>query len=47
MKVKTTFLYDNILENVYVVQFTNFDQNVNQMCKIYKTLYDLKKSSRI
>ncbi len=47
MNVKTTFLYDKILENVYVVQFTNFEQSVNQICKLNKALYDLKQSSRI
>jgi hypothetical protein len=29
MNVKTTFLYDKILEDVYVVQFTSFEQSVN------------------
>jgi hypothetical protein len=47
MNVKTTFLYDKILEDVYVVQFTNFKQNVNQICKLNKILYDLKQSSKI
>jgi hypothetical protein len=47
MNVKTTFLYEKILENVYVVQFTSFEQNVNQICKLNKALYDLKQSSRI
>jgi hypothetical protein len=47
MNVKTTFLYDKILEDVYVVQLTSFEQNVNQICKLNKTLYDLKQSSRI
>ncbi len=47
MNVKTTFLYDKILENVYVVQLTNFEKNVNQICKLNKALYDLKQSSRI
>jgi hypothetical protein len=47
MNVKTTFLYDKILENVYVVQFTNFEKNVNQICKLNKALYDLKQSSKI
>jgi hypothetical protein len=42
MNVKTTFLYDKILENVYVVQLTNFEKNVNQVCKLNKALYDLK-----
>jgi hypothetical protein len=29
MNVKTVFLYDKIHENVFVVQFTNFEQSVN------------------
>jgi hypothetical protein len=47
MNVKTTFLYNKILEDVYVVQFTNFEKNVNQVCKLNKILYNLKQSSRI
>jgi hypothetical protein len=47
MNVKTTFLYDKILENVYVVQLTSFEKSVNQVCKLNKTLYDLKQSSKI
>jgi hypothetical protein len=47
MNVKTIFLYDKILENVYVVQLTNFEKNVNQVCKLNKALYDLKQSLRI
>jgi hypothetical protein len=47
MNVKTTFLYDKILEDVYVVQLTNFEKNVNQVCKLNKALYNLKQSSRI
>jgi hypothetical protein len=29
MNVKTVFLYDKIHENVFVVQFTNFEQRIN------------------
>jgi hypothetical protein len=47
MNVKTTFLYNKILEDVYVVQFTSFEQNVNQICKLNKVLYDLKQSSKV
>jgi hypothetical protein len=47
MNVKTTFLYDKILEDVYVVQLTNFEKNVKQVCKLNKALYDLKQSSKI
>jgi hypothetical protein len=47
MNVKTIFLYDKILENVYVVQLTNFEKNVNQVCKLNKALYNLKQSSKV
>jgi phosphoribosylanthranilate isomerase len=47
MNVKTTFLYDKIHENVFVVQFTKFEQEINKICKLNKTLYDLKQSSRV
>jgi hypothetical protein len=47
MNVKTTFLYDKILEDVYVVQLTSFEKKINQVCKLNKALYDLKQSSRV
>jgi hypothetical protein len=47
MNVKTTFLYDKILEDVYVVQLTSFEQSINQICKLNNILYNLKQSSRI
>jgi hypothetical protein len=47
INVKTTFLYDKILEDVYVVQLTSFEQSINQIWKLNKTLYDLKQSSKI
>jgi hypothetical protein len=47
MNVKTTFLYDKIHENVFVVQFTKFEQRINKICKLNKALYDLKQFSRI
>jgi hypothetical protein len=47
MNVKIVFLYYKIHENVFVVQVTNFEQNVNQICKLNKTLYHLKQFSRI
>jgi hypothetical protein len=47
MNVKTTFLYDKILEDVYVVQLTSFEKKINQVCKLNKVLYDLKQSSKI
>jgi hypothetical protein len=47
MNVKIVFLYDKIHENVFVVQLTNFEQRINQICKLNKALYDLKQFSRI
>jgi hypothetical protein len=47
MNVKIVFLYDKIYENVFVVQFTNFEQKINQICKLNKTLYDLKQFSKV
>jgi hypothetical protein len=47
MNVKTTFLYDKIHENVFVVQLTKFEQEINKICKLNKTLYDFKQSSKV
>ncbi len=47
INVKMIFLYDKIHEKIYVAQFTDFEQSVNQICKLNKALYDLKQSSRI
>jgi hypothetical protein len=47
MNVKTTFLYDKIHENVFVVQLTRFEQEINKICKLNKTLYNFKQFSRI
>jgi hypothetical protein len=47
MNVKTIFLYDKIHENVFVVQFTRFEQEINKICKLNKTLYDFKQFSRV
>ncbi len=47
MNVKTTFLYDKIHEDVFVVQLTKFEQEINKICKLNKTLYDFKQFSRV
>jgi hypothetical protein len=47
MNVKIVFLYDKIHENVFVVQLTNFEQKINQICKLNKALYDLKQFSKV
>jgi hypothetical protein len=47
MNVKTTFLNDKIHENVFVVQFTRFEQEIIKICKLNKTLYNLKQFSKM
>jgi hypothetical protein len=47
MNVKIVFLYEKIHENVFVVQFTRFEQEINKICKLNKILYDFKQSSKI
>jgi hypothetical protein len=47
MNVKMIFLYDKFHENVFVVQFTRFEQEINKVCKLNKILYDLKQFSRV
>jgi hypothetical protein len=42
INVKTIFLYDKIHENVFVVQFTKFEQEINKICKLNKILYNFK-----
>ncbi len=39
--------YDKIHEKVFFVQFTNFEQRINQICKLNEALYDLKQSSKV
>ncbi len=46
-KRKMIFLYDKIHENVFVVQFTKFEQEINKICKLNKNLYDLKQFSKV
>jgi hypothetical protein len=47
INVKTIFLYDKIHENVFVAQLTRFEQEINKIYKLNKTLYNLKQFSRM
>ncbi len=47
MNIKMIFLYNKIHENVFVIQFTRFEQEINKICKLNKILYDFKQFSRI
>jgi hypothetical protein len=47
MNVKTTFLYDKIHENVFVVQLTRFEEEINKIYKLNKIVYDFKQFSRV
>jgi hypothetical protein len=42
INIKTAFLYHKIHENVFVVQLTKFEQEINKICKLNKILYDFK-----
>ncbi len=47
MNVKTIFWYDKIHENIFVVQLTKFEQEINKICKLNKTSYDFKQFSKV
>ena len=47
INVKIVFLYDNVQETIYVRQLDDFSKNDIKVCKLNKTLYELKQSLRI
>jgi hypothetical protein len=47
MNVKIVFFYNKIHEYVFVIQLTSFEQKINEICKLNKTLYDLKQSLKM
>ena len=47
MDVKTAFLYGDVDELVYVVQFHGFDDGSGRVCCLKKALYGLKQSPRV
>ena len=48
MDVKTTFLNENLEEEVYMTQLEKFISSgrVNQICKLNRSIYRLKQASR-
>ncbi len=46
MDVKTTFLHDQLEEEVYVKQPTGYVQGSSLVCRLNKALYRLKQSPR-
>lgn len=47
MNVKTVFLYDDIDDDIWIEQSHLFADNADWICKLIKTLYDLKQTSWI
>ena len=48
MDVKTTFLNENLTEDVYMTQPEGFvdPKNAGKICKLQKSIYGLKQASR-
>lgn len=44
--IKTAFLYGDLKENVFMKQPLGYDDNSGRVCKLVKSLYGLKQSSR-
>ena len=47
MNVIITFLYDFVIEKIYVIQSNDFVINSNLMCRLLKILYDLKQTFKM
>ena len=45
--VKTVFLYEDIIEKIFVKQLTDLNNETDWVCCLNKTLYDLKQSLQI
>lgn len=45
--IKTTFLYGDLKEKLYMTLPDGFEGLKNQVCKLRKSLYDLKQSNQI
>ena len=48
MDVKTTFLNGDLVDDIYMSQPTSFEEvgKENMVCKLQKSIYGLKKTSR-
>ena len=48
MDVKTTFLNENLIEDVYMTQPDGFviQEHTNKICKLQRDIYGLKQASR-
>ncbi len=42
MNIKMTFLYNNLKEEVYMIQLTEYEKERDKMYKLKKALYELK-----
>ena len=47
MNIVIVFLYELLDENVYVIQLDDFIEDLELVCHLLKTLYDLKQASRV
>ncbi len=45
MNIKTAFLQNDLKEEVYIIQFTEYEKEKDKMYKLKKVLYELKQSS--
>ena len=49
INIKIVFLYDNVEKKIYIKQFIEYisKKYLNKVCKLNKTLYDLKQFPRV
>ena len=47
MNIVIAFLYELLDEDVYVTQLDDFIEDLELVCHLLKTLYDLKQTSRV
>ena len=42
-----TFLHSNLKEEVYVIQFIEYEKERDKICKLKKALYEIKQLSHL